>query len=79
MNCLKDPSLPLLELQVGCFTARGADEGGERGVAPQSAPPRPTGGLFTARGVDEGRERGVTPQSAPPRTTDRLFHSKGCW
>ena len=39
MNCLKDPSLPLLELQVGCFTARGVDEGVGRDVTLQSAPP----------------------------------------
>ena len=43
-------SLPLLELQVGCFTARVVDEGGERGVTLQSVPPRTTGGLFHSKG-----------------------------
>ena len=43
-------SLPLLELQVGCFTARGVDDGVGRDVTLQSAPPRTLGGLFHSKG-----------------------------
>ena len=58
-------SLPLLELQVGCFTARGVDEGVERGVTLLSAPPRTTGDPFLLQGVLVRVEKGVLLSSLP--------------
>ena len=76
MGCCS-PVCPSWNCRWVVFTARGVDEGGERGVTLQSAPSKLQVGCFTARGVDEGGERGFTLQSAPPRITDDLFLPQG--